>query len=147
MVDCCAWPVKSTSVTPWSIRLLVSLMEPPQHHQSSSCRKKREHVSIPAQFFSLSLMGCRVFYSPNALLAFTVALMILSMIFALNYTALHWVTFGLFCNRGNSCCIRCLTMSAISLASRVLMCSPLCSCCQHTHTIHKSISLCVYISS
>lgn len=46
----------------------------------------------------------------------------------------QWHTFGLFCGCGNRWCNRCLTVSAIVLASRLLMCSPLCSCCKHNDT-------------
>lgn len=50
------------------------------------------------------------------------------------------LTFGLLCNRGSSCCSRCLTVSAITLASRLLMCSPLCSRFQtHTHIYRFAI--------
>lgn len=42
------------------------------------------------------------------------------------------VTFSLLCNCGDICCSLCLMVSAITLASRLFMCSPLCSYCQQT---------------
>lgn len=54
-------------------------------------------------------------------------------------------TFGLLCNCGNSCCSLCLMVSAITLASRLLMCSALCSCCQRVYfysVIYTNIKLC-----